>query len=77
MFSAYLRAGINLGFAVLLASILGFVLQFFMPMMGPEDGLLYSTFDALDTWMLFLMISAVLAAVLTRAVVERNVGGVR
>jgi len=78
MFSAYLRAGINLAFAVLLASILGYVLQFFQPMMGPEDGLLYRTFDALDTWMLFLMVTAVLAAVLTRAVVERDVtGGVR
>ena len=77
MFSSYLRASVNLAFAVLLAAILGFILQFFMPMMGPQDGLLYSTFDALQTWMLFLMIVAVLAAILVRAVVERNMVGVR
>ena len=76
MFSEYFRAGVNIAFAVLLAAILGFILQFFIPMMGPEDGLLRSTFEALDTWMLFLMITAVLAAVLTRALVERNIGGV-
>ena len=77
MFSSYLRASVNLAFAVLLAAILGFILQFFMPMMGPEEALLYSTFDALQTWMLFLMIVAVLAAILARAVVERNMVGVR
>lgn len=77
MFSTYLRAGINIGFAVLLAAILGFVLQFFIPMMGPEDGLLRATFAALNEWMLFLMIAAVLAAILARAVVEGSAGGVR
>jgi len=60
MFSKYLRDGINLGFAVLLAAILSFILQFFFPMMGPEDGLLRSAFTSLDTWMVFLMVAAVL-----------------
>lgn len=77
MFSRYLRGAVNLVFAVLLAAILGFVLQFFMPMMGPEDELLYQTFAALDSWMLFLMVGAVLAAILAGALVEGNVGGAR
>lgn len=77
MFSKYLRDGINLGFAVLLAAILGFILQFFLPMMGPEDGLLRSAFASLDRWMLLLMIVAVLGGILARATVEGNLGGRR
>ena len=77
MFSRFLRGGVNLVFAVLLAAILSFVLAFFIPMMGPEDSLLRGSFEALDNWMLFLMIGAVLASILAGALVEGNVGGAR
>jgi len=77
VFSSYLRGAVNLVFAVLLAAILSFVLAFFIPMMGPEDSLLRGTFEALDSWMLFLMVGAVLASILARALVEGNVGGAR
>ena len=78
MFSAYLRNAVNLAFAVLLAAILGFLIQFFLPYMGPQDGLFYQSFTALEQWALFLMIAAVLASILVRAVVESQiVGGVR
>lgn len=77
MFSTYLRAAVNLAFAVLLMAILGFVLQFFIPGMGPEDSMLRQTFEAIRSWGLFLMIVAVLFGIVYRAVVESRVGGVR
>lgn len=77
MLSTYFRGAVTLGFGVLLAAILGFVLQYFIPMMGPEDSLLRSSFEALDTWMLFLMIVAVLGSIVMRAIVEGSLGGVR
>jgi hypothetical protein len=77
MLPTYFRAGINLAFAVLLAAILGFVLKYFIPLMGPPDSLLRSSFAALETWILFLMIVAILAGVLVRAVIQGSLGGVR
>ena len=77
MFASYMRAAVNLAFAVLLAAILGFVLQFFIPMMGPEETLLRRSFESLHTWMLFLMIAAVLASVLFRSVIEGRLAEVR
>ena len=74
MFSAYLRAAINGGIAVLLAAILTFILGFFMPYLGPEDGLMYATFDALGEWVLFLMLLSIGFTLIARSVVE---GGVR
>lgn len=77
MFTSYMRGAVNLAFAVLLAAILGFVLQFFIPMMGPEETLLRASFESLHDWMLFLMIVAVLASVLFRSVVEGRLAEVR
>ena len=74
MFSAYLRAALNAGVAVLLAAILTFILGFFMPYMGPEDGLFYQTFSALNEWVLFLMLLAIAFAVIARSVTESGVG---
>lgn len=77
MLSTYFRGGVTLAFGVLLAAILSFVLQFFIPLMGPEGSLLRSSFEALDTWMLFLMIVAVLGSIIMRAIVEGSLGGAR
>ena len=74
MFSAYVRAAINAGIAVLLAAILTFILGFFLPYLGPEDGLMYATFDALAEWVLFVMLLAIGFTLIARSVVE---GGVR
>ena len=74
MFSAYLRAAINAGVAVLLAAILTFLLPFFMPYLGPEEGLMYRTFDALGEWVLFLMLLAIMMGLIARSVVEAGVG---
>ena len=74
MFGAYVRAGITIAVAVLAAAILGFFIPFFMPFMGPEDELLYQSFEALEEWALFIMLAAVAAGVLARSVVESGVG---
>ena len=74
MFGAYVRAGITIGIAVLSAAILGFILPFFMPFLGPEEEILYQSFDALQEWALFIMLAAVAAGVLARSVVESGVG---
>ena len=74
MFGAYVRAGITIAVAVLAAAILGFLIPFFMPFMGPEDELLYQSFEALEEWALFIMLAAVAAGVLARSVVESGVG---
>lgn len=74
MFSAYLRAALNLGVAVLLAAILTFILSFFMPFMGPDDGLFHQTFAALSEWVLFIMLLSIALTLIARSVVE---GGVR
>jgi len=74
VFSAYLRAALNAGVAVLLAAILTFILGFFMPYMGPEDGLFHQTFSALNEWVLFLMLLAIAFGVIARSVTESGVG---
>lgn len=73
MFSTYLRAAINTGVAVLMAAILTFILLFFMPYLGPEDGLIYQTFAALGEWVLFLMLIAIAFGVIVRSLVESEV----
>ena len=70
MFGAFVRGGIGLGVAVVVGEILAFIIPFLLPYQGPEDSLFYRSLDALAEWGTFLLIAAVLAALLARAVVE-------
>lgn len=76
MLGRYFRAGLTIGVAVLAAGILEFIIPFFLPYQGPETSMLYRSFDFLAENALFLMLLAIGAGVLARAVVESGPGGV-
>ncbi|CAI49743.1 uncharacterized protein NP_7028A (plasmid) [Natronomonas pharaonis DSM 2160] len=75
MFGAFIRAVLSAGAAVLIAAILSFILGFFLPFLGPEDELLYRSFAAVAEHNLLVMMLAVCAALVARAVVEARPGG--
>jgi hypothetical protein len=70
MFGAYVRAAATLAFATLIAAVLQFVLAPFLDYLGPESSLLYRSFSGLAENALFIMVLAVAAGVLARAVEE-------
>lgn len=76
MFGAYARAGLTIPVAVLFAAILQWIGPMFLPMLGAETTPLYRGFAALVDNALLIMLVAIAAAVLARAVVESNAGRV-
>lgn len=74
MFGAYIRAALTVVIAVFTAALLEYVIPFFLPYVGPEDGLLYQSFDWLTEYAVMLMLAAVAAGVLARASVESSAG---
>ena len=74
MFGAYIRAAMLLGAAVLVGAILQFIVPFLLPYQGAEDGLLYQSFQGIADNAIFIMLIAVGAGLLARAVVESNAG---
>jgi len=76
MFGSYIRAALTAGASVLFASVLQFIVNPMLPMLGAEDSLLFRTFDAVTEYALLIMIVAVGAAVIARAVTESNAGRV-
>jgi len=74
MFGGYIRAVLNIGAAVLVASLLSFIGLFFLPYLGPTDGLLYRSFNGILDNALFIFLIGIGAAVIARAVVESNAG---
>ena len=76
MFGAYFRAALTIPIAVLSAAILQWIGPMFLKYQGPESSPLYSGFSALIENALLIMLAAIAAAVLARAVVESQGGGV-
>lgn len=74
MFGAYIRAVLTIGVAVLSAAVLQFVMPFFLQFQGEPDSLLYRSFAGIADNALFIMLVAIAAGVLARAVVESNAG---
>ena len=74
MFGAYARAALTIPVAVLMGGFLEFVLPYFLPLLGAEDGMIYSSFDFLSDYGVFIMLLAVGAGVLARAYVESTPG---
>jgi len=70
MFGAYARAALTLAFAVLIASVLQFVVSPLLGFLGPESSLLYRSFNGLAENALLIMALAVGAGVIARAVTE-------
>lgn len=70
MFGAYVRAAATLAFAVLAAAVLKFLVSPFLEYLGPESSLLYRSFNGLAENALIIMLIAVGAGVIARAVRE-------
>ena len=77
MFGAILRSAPTAAGAVLLGAVLQFILSRVLPYLGPESGMLYRSFNAIAEHGLLIMLVAVAAGLLARAVVESNAAGVR
>lgn len=74
MFGAYIRSTITVGIAVLTAAILQFITPYLLDYQGPSDGMLYRSFEGISENALFIMLLAILAGLLARAVVESDAG---
>jgi len=74
MFGAYVRGGLTVVVAVFSAALVEYIVPFFLPFLGPQESLLYRSFDWLGTNALLIMLVAVAAGVLARATVEANPG---
>ena len=74
MFGAYARAALAIPIAILFGGLVEFIVPFFLPLMGPETGMLYRSFDFLTEYGLFIMLVAIGAGVLARAYVESTPG---
>lgn len=74
MWGAYIRAAVTVGIAVLSAALLQFIVPYLLEYQGPSDSLLYRSFEGLAENALFIMLAAVGAGLLARAVVESNMG---
>ena len=74
MFGRYVRGGLTIVVAVFSAALLEYLTPFFLPFVGPEEGLLYRSFDWLGTNALLIMLVAVAAGVLAGAAAESNPG---
>lgn len=70
MFGAYARAAATIAFSVLAAAVLQFIVAPFLDFLGPTDSLLYRSFDGLAENALLIMLIAVGAGVIARAVTE-------
>jgi len=76
MYGAYIRAGISAGAVTLLGAVLNFILPYLLPLLGPQDELLYQTFNTLGNNVVILGLDAVAAGVMAAATAESSVGGV-
>jgi hypothetical protein len=75
MFGNYVESALTIGVAVLSAAILQFIIPYLLPFQGPSDSMLYRAFDGIAENALLIMLVAIAAGVLARAVVESR--GVR
>lgn len=73
MFGAYLRAALTIAFAVLASAVLQFLVDPLLQFMGPQNSLLYRSFSGLAENALIIMLLAVGAGVIARAVAESGV----
>jgi hypothetical protein len=74
MFGAYIRAVITIGIAVLSAAILQFIVPRLLPFIGPKDSYLYNAFNGVAENALLIMLAAIAAGLIARAVAESNAG---
>ena len=73
MFGAYIRAGVTVCFAVVIAAILKFIIPYFLRFQGGEGTLLYRSFESIGANALFIILFGVAASLVARAVAESEV----
>lgn len=76
MFGSYLRAALTVPIAIVAAGIIQFATPFFLPYMGPQESLLYRSFDFLGGNALLIMLLAIGAGVMARAYLESGPRGI-
>lgn len=74
MWGAVARAALAVLVAALLAAVLEYFAGYVLPYLGPEDELLYVSFEAIAEHALTVMVAGVLAALVAAAVVESSPG---
>jgi len=74
MFGAYIRAILTVGIAVLMSAILQFIAPMFLQFQGAKDSILYAGFEGIINNALFIMLIAIGAGLLARAVTESQAG---
>jgi len=72
MWGAVLRSALVAAAAALLAAVLSFILARLLPLMGPQDNLIYTSFASVADHALAVMFLAVLAGLIGRAVIESS-----
>ena len=77
MYGAYIRGGISASGVALLGAVLNFVLPYILPYLGPEDEILYQSFNSVGNNFVLIGLIAVGAGVLAAATAESNAGGIR
>lgn len=75
MFGAVARAALAVLGAALLAAVLQYIAGFMLPFLGPQDELLYQSFNAIAENSLTVMLVAVLAGLVAAAAVEASPRG--
>jgi len=77
MFGAYIRGGITACAVVLVGSILNLFLPYVLPLLGPQDEILYQTFNSLGNNVVLIGLIAVGAGIMAAATAESNAGRIR
>jgi len=76
MYGAYIRAGISAGAVTVLGAVPNFILPYLLPLLGPENEILYQTFNTLGNNVVLLGLLAVGAGVSAAATAESNARGI-
>jgi len=77
MYGAYIRGGITAGAVALVGAVLNFILPYLLPLMGPEDEILYQTFSSVGNNAVLIGLIAVGAGIMAAATAESNAGRIR
>lgn len=72
MYGAYIRGGITTAGVALLGAVLNFVLPYLLPLLGPQDEILYQSFESLGSNVVLLGLIAVGAGIMAAATAESN-----
>jgi len=77
MYGAYIRGGITAGAVALVGAVLNFILPYLLPLMGPQDEILYQTFSSVGNNVVLIGLIAVGAGIMAAATAESNAGRIR